>query len=178
MDYEAFQAMTEAEAADYLGGFLDVGRAALDQVAAATGELGIVFDYSLETLPRCLEWIIHQVRISYAPFPNPVPQWVTSSHPRGLVQFDDESASWLLRGGYYLGQCFAQQPGLSWGTGDPDFIEKNMPVIKGFGTGDELPPLVVFKNLCLSLLDQGKPASLVESTIEEWHQKVTGQKAS
>lgn len=26
MDYEAFHAMTEAEAADYLGGFLDVER--------------------------------------------------------------------------------------------------------------------------------------------------------
>ncbi len=178
MDFEAFQSMTNAEAVEYLSSLLATERPIVDDISKAAREKGVNFDYTLETLPECLKWLMRQMRMTAVPLPPDIPDWIRSTQPQGLSEFDDESKSLILRGGYYLGECFARRPGLSWAIGNPKFMFCNMPVITGFQNDQELPPLLVFENLCARVLERNQPNSVFDSVIDNWRQSMNAGASS
>lgn len=168
MDYEFFHSLTTGEARVYLDRFLEVEHQALEEMKPVAAGDGVNLDYSLASLADALKWMVKRVRIQRVPVPEDEPWWIRQAHPDGLVEFDDESKTIILRAAYYLGECFARLPGLSWTTGDAEYLQKNMPVIAGFRGDDELPPLVVVNNMFARILGDGMPITEIDSTIEVW----------
>lgn len=175
MDVEAFQAMSQVEAEEYLAALLATERQIIDEMSKSAKEHGVEFDYSLESLPGCLKWLMRQARMYPVPVPTETPDWIRSARPQEAMEFDDESKSILLRGGYYLGECFARRPKLRWAIGDPEYMHCNMPVVTGFQNNQELPPLLVFENLCARVIELGHSESVFDSVIENWRQSVRGE---
>lgn len=102
------------------------------------------------------------------PVPQDVPRWIRQAHKAGITEFDDDSQALLLRAAYYLGECFARLPDLYWATGDPEYMEKHMPVVAGFRSDEELPPLVVVENLFARIVGDAHPSKEIDETIEVW----------
>ncbi len=168
MDYEFFHSLTADEARTYSDRFLEVEQQALEEMKALAAKDGVNADYTLSTLAGVLKWMVKQVRIDRFPVPEEVPEWIRQAHSEGLVEFDEDSKTVLLRAGYYLGECFARLPGLRWTTGDAEYMEKHMPVVAGFRGGQELPPLVVVDNMFTRIAGDGHPPTEIDSTIEVW----------
>jgi hypothetical protein len=171
MDYESFQAMSPEMARAYLDRFLEVERDAILSTVTLAAADGVQFDFSIQTLPDCLKWLVGKVRVHHVPLPEELPEWVKQSHPRGMTEFDDDSKTILLRASYYLGECFARLPGFSWTTGDPEYMEMNMPVVIGFADADALPAMVVVENMFLKIAADGQPTSTIDAGIAVWVSK-------
>jgi hypothetical protein len=56
----------------------------------------------------------------------------------------------------------------SWAVGDPEYIEKNMPVVAGFRGGMELAPMMVCENSFAAILGDGEPESVVDVMVQSW----------
>jgi hypothetical protein len=84
--------------------------------------------------------------------------------------FDDHSKTVLLRAGLYLGECFARLPGFRWTTGNVEYMQMHMPVVAGFRNAEELPPLVVAKNLFSRIVANNAATSIIDSTISVWQE--------
>jgi hypothetical protein len=168
VDYEFFHSLTAEAAQTYLDRFLEVEREAVNGLVPVAAKEGCNMDYSLQTLGDFLKWMVKKVRVDRVPVPDEVPSWIRQAHPDGLTEFDEDSKTIILRAGYYLGECFARLPGLRWATGDPEYMEKHMPVVAGFRHGLELPPLVVVKNMFARIVGSGCPITEIDSTIEIW----------
>jgi len=168
MDYEFFHEMTSDVAQAYLNRFLEVERESLTEVALLAAKDRVSFDYQMTTLPDCLKWFVRQVRTSWISLPADVPDWIRPAHPHGMLEFDDNSKTILLRAGYYLGECFARVPGLRWATGDVEYMEKNMPVVVGLRNNEVLPPLVVVENLFSKIARGDQPESHIDAVIQRW----------
>lgn len=54
------------------------------------------------------------------------------------------------------------------GAGDPEYVEKNMPVVAGFLSGDEMAPMMVVANLFARILGDGAPVTEIGSAIAAW----------
>jgi hypothetical protein len=164
--------MVQAEADEYLAAFLQSERSLLEHMSLSASGEGVAFDYSLDSLPRCLKWLMKNVRMHAVELPNGIPDWVRSAHPIGVAEFDDESKAMLLRGGFYLGECFARLPGLRWATGNREFMHCHMPVVAGFRHEQELPALLIFENLCASVIELGQEDSVFDSTVRTWRESI------
>jgi hypothetical protein len=168
MDYEFFEALSFEEARAFLEEFCEVQRQGLEDMKPAAANAGIAFDYCLSSLADVLKWMIKNVRVHRVPVPEDEPWWIRQAHSNGLIEFDDESKTVLLRAAYYVGECFARRPGMRWTTGNVEYLGKNMPVVAGFRAGEELPPLIVVKNMFARIVGDGMPTSEVDATIEVW----------
>jgi hypothetical protein len=168
MDYEFFQSLTLEDAQTFLDRFLEVERQGMGEIWDQAARDGVPCDYSIGTLGDVLKWIVKEVRVRRVPVPEEVPWWIRQAHKDGLVEFDEDSKTLLLRAGYYLGECFARLPGLRWATGDPDYMEKHMPVVAGFRGDLELPPLVVVENMFARVVADGGSLERIDSTLEVW----------
>lgn len=168
MDYEFFHSLSADESRAYLNGFLEVEQQAMECLRPAASENGCQMDYSLQSLPNFLKWIVKSTRINHIPLPKDEPWWIRQAHPAGLAEFDDESKTLVLRSAYYLGECFARLPGLRWATGNIEYLYKNMPVIAGFQFDKEMPPLIVVENMFARIVGKAGPLAKIDSTIEVW----------
>ena len=168
MDYEFFDSLNSEEAQALLNSFLESQRKALEEMTPVAARDGVVLDYSLSSLADALKWMIKLVRVHHAPVPAEEPWWIRQAHPDGLIEFDDNSRTVILRAAYYLGECFARLPGMRWAIGNPEYLEKNMPIIAGFRHDEELGPLVVIRNVFARILGHGMPVAEIDSTIEVW----------
>lgn len=168
MDYEFFESLTAAEAQAFLNAFRTSQEEAVARMTPAAANEGICLDFSLSSLADVLKWMIKSVHVHHVPVPEEEPWWIRQAHPNGLVEFDDDSKTMLLRAGYYLGECFARLRGVHWAVGDVEYMQGNMPVIAGFRNADELPPLVVIENMFARIVGGGEPTTRIGATIEVW----------
>lgn len=169
MNFELFETMSPQEAREHLQGFLETESAAVESLRAGAEQSGVEMNFSIDSLPSVLRWIIGKVQIVRVPVPESEPEWVRSFHKDGLIDFDEESKYWILRAAYYLGECFVRNyPSLQWTTGDPEYIEKNMPVVAGFRNGDEMAPMMIVENLFLRILGDSAPITSIDTAIETW----------
>jgi hypothetical protein len=117
------------------------GRSNAGDMEAAARLAGIPLDYSVSSVPAVLKWLLGMVGTVGRAKDESLPDWIKSSQPyrSDLFDFDDLSKDLILQGGFYLGETFIQSfQGLSWDTGEPGFVQENMPVVKGFQDGDEM----------------------------------------
>jgi hypothetical protein len=168
MDYEFFHSLTQDEAHAFLDGFLKSEKPALEGMQSTAVSDGVNFDYSLSSLANVLKWLMKRVHVHRIPVPDEEPDWIRQAHRKGLIEFDDDSRSIILRAAYYLGECCARLPGMRWTTGNVEYLEKNMPVVVGFRLNQELPPLVVIENVFARILGDGAPVTTIDSTIRVW----------
>jgi hypothetical protein len=169
MNFELFESMTPEEAKDHLEGFLATERVALQQMEPAAKAAGIALDYSLATLPAFLKWLTGHLHIVRVPVPESEPDWVRNYHKDGFITFTDESKYLILRAAYYLGECFVRSnKALRWAVGNPEFIEKNMPVVTGFRFDKELAPMMVCENLFMRILGDGAPSTHFDTMVDSW----------
>jgi hypothetical protein len=161
--------MSPEEAREHLQGFLEAERATMDVMVPASAQVGVKMNYSLETLPSVLKWILSNVTIVRVPVPASEPAWVREFHKEGLVDFPEESKYLILRAAFYLGECFVRSNrALSWSVGSTDRVEKNMPVVSGFRHDKEMAPMMVCENVFGAILGDGKPDSAIDTMVDTW----------
>ena len=169
MNFELFDSLTPDEAREHLQGFLDTERVAMEIMIPAAGHAGISMDYSMASLPSVLKWILSGVQIIRVPVPATEPDWIREFHKDGFIDFPAESKYLILRAAYYLGECFVRaHNSLIWTIGDPDYVEKNMPVVAGFQFDKEMAPMMVCENVFSGIRGRGAPESNIDIMIHSW----------
>jgi hypothetical protein len=168
MDHQFFDSLSVQQAMEFLDRFLQLGRQGVAKLQPSADAERLCLDYSLSSLPKVMKWMMRQVHFQWAPVPEEEPQWIRQVHRDGLVEFDEDSKSTILRAAYYLGECFARLHGMRWATGNPDYMEKNMPVVAGFENEQELSPLQVTENLFRRILARGAPDTHIDTAVQAW----------
>ena len=176
MNFTFFESLSLEGARDHLRGFLDTESAAIEGMRAAAEQAGVAMDDSIASVPHVLKWILKDVRIVRVSVPASEPDWVRQAHADGLIDFDDGSKYLILRAAYYLGQCFVGTcPSLHWTIGNPDYIEKNMPVVAGFESGTEMAPMMVVQNLFARILGDNAPITDIDRAVAAWGNDIPGR---
>jgi hypothetical protein len=169
MNFALFEALSPQEASEHLQGFLETEGAAVELLRASIEPSGVVMDFSVASLPSVLRWILGNIRIVRIPVPATEPEWIREAHKDGLIDFDEESKYWILRAAYYLGESFVRgYPSLRWTTGNPEYIEKNLPVVAGFHSGTEMAPMMIVENLFGRILGDAVPTTDIDTAIRAW----------
>jgi hypothetical protein len=169
MNFDAFHSMTVNEAREYLAGFLATERGAISIIEPAAHGAGVEMNYTLQSLPSVLKWILSGVTVFRVPVPETEPKWIRDYHKDGLVEFAEPSKYLILRGAYYLGECFVRyHPARSWSIGDSEYMEKNMPVVAGFRSRMELPPILVCESIFSRILGTNAPESHIDVMVNSW----------
>src|SRR5690349_15651800 len=127
-----FENLSPKEALEFLDYFIASGSDAITELTPAAARDGIELDYSLSSLPKALGWFATKLRFHQVPIPPDIPEWLKVSSPPYFAEFDDQSKMLMAHASYYFGECFARLPGMRWTTGDPEYMEKHMPVVTGF----------------------------------------------
>lgn len=169
MNFALFDVMTTAEAREHLAGFLETERVVVKALEASARAVGIVMAYSLPSLSPSLKWIIQGMQIVRVPVDPNDASWVREYYKDGFVEFTDDSKLLLLRAAYYMGECFVRSSStLRWDVGDPEFAEKNMPVIAGFLHRMQLAPMMVCENIASRILRGAGTEQAVDTMVEAW----------
>jgi hypothetical protein len=171
VNYEFFESLTLEEAHAYFQRFLTVERQAVEEMKPAAAARGLELNYSMSSLADVLKWMMEGARAVRVPVPEDEPWWIRQAHADGLIQFDEDTKTMILRAAYYIGECFARLPGLRWTTGDLEYMQQKMPVIAGFRNDQELPPLVVMDVVFARVIGRGLPATEADETIRVWLNK-------
>jgi hypothetical protein len=156
MDFEFFERLTEDEADAYLKRYLEVEAREIQQTIAQAHSAGVAADFTIDSIPELFIWLKPSVRVRNVEPPPDLPEWVRDAQEQhgGFRDFDEESRARVLRASYYLGQSFVESFGrLTWSTGRRDRAEQQQPVVSGFRTDVDLPPLLVAENLFLMVND-------------------------
>lgn len=169
MDYKFFDSLSPENARTFLSRFLESERTAIEEMEVGAAAVNLTLDYSTCSLPDVLRWLMTLVRLKTLPVPATEPRWIQQAHKDGLVDFDDDSKTIVLRAAYYLGECFVRANSrLSWKTGDVEYIEKNMPVVAGFRSGSEMAPMMIVENVFLRILGKNAELSDIERAVNTW----------
>jgi hypothetical protein len=119
-------------------------------------------------VPEVLEWIGARVEVVEAPPPADSPDWVRAvleQNGGGFRHFAESSRPLVLRAAYYLGASFVTTyPVLRWDIGREDRPEVRQPVVTGFGSGEDLPVLVIAENALVA----GDPGA----AVRQWRHAV------
>jgi hypothetical protein len=170
VDYEFFESLSDDEARDYLARYLEVEARESNRMLDETRADGVKTDFSVESLTDLFRWLAPKIQMLETEPDPELPEWLRKSmeeHHGGFLDFDERSRPLALRASYYLGETFARRPGLAWSIGRPDRAEANQPVVTGFRTGADLPPLVIAENLLLTAGDSTYEER-VHTAISTW----------
>jgi hypothetical protein len=169
MNFAIFESMSQEEAAEHLAAFVGSERCALRAMEGAAAQAGAPLNYALASPPAVLKWFLSNVEAIRVPVPESEPPWVREFHKDGFVDFPEQSKYMILRAGYYLGECFVRaEARLSWGTGDRESVERNMPVVSGFRGGSEMAPVMVCENVFARILDRRGSESDIDRMVGAW----------
>jgi hypothetical protein len=171
MDFAFFDSISSDEGAAFLAAFLRAESSAVTQMIESAREDGVSADFSIETLPSVMRWVLNQVKTFPKPADESLPAWIrtTDSYKRGLFELSEESKPLVLRIAYYFGECLVRTfDGLRWSVGDDETAERNMPVVTGFGNDIELAPILVTENLFRRILSGEAGGDAIERAIEGW----------
>ena len=169
MNLGFFESLSNEQARDHLEGFINTESLAFEAMRPAAVQANVVVDFSVASLPTFFRWMLGNIEIIRIPVPDSEPDWIRDFHKDGLIELTDESKYLLLRTAYYLGECFVRtNKGLSWGIGNLDSVEKNMPVVAGFRFKMEMAPMLICENVFSGILGDGKPDTVIETMLSRW----------
>jgi hypothetical protein len=171
MDYKFFESLDQESAEVFLKRFLELEKHGVEDMQKDAQKEGINMNYSLESLPKVLKWVSSNLKITRIPVPETEPEWIRQFHKEGLIEFYEESKINILRVSYYFGETFIKvNKSLSWAVGNPENIEKNMPVITGFRYNKEMAPMMIMENTFLDMISLPKGTSLTKigTMINKW----------
>lgn len=172
MDFNFFESLSKDDARKYLNNFLDEEKKVFIKLKCDYPQ----FDFSVESIKNFFKYVFLDLKKIDLPIDEDIPKWIrdTDSYQKGHFEFDDNSKILILRSAYYLGQSFVTAySSLKWDIGNEEYIQKNMPIVKGFKSKLELPVLMVAENIFRSAIaDSEKLEPIVEQTTEFWMSKV------
>lgn len=171
MDFAFFDSISADEGLAFLDAFLRAERSAVPHLLEAARQQGISADFSVETLPRVMQWALNQVKTLPKPADSSLPDWITTTegYKRGLFEFTEQSKPLILRIAYYFGECFIRNfDGLSWSVGNQEMAQRNMPVVTGFGNDVELAPILVTENLFRRVLSGEAESDAIDRAVKRW----------
>jgi hypothetical protein len=165
MQFEKFQTMTALEATDFLGKFRENGELLLRQRKIDVSVM------SADDLALGLAQLASQTLRVVLPTDLSIPQSIrnTQAYRDNAWEFTPESRPLVIAGGYLLGEWFHRTfENLSWSTGNQAFLTGGMPVIVGFRSNKEMPPLLIAENLFHRFQQQRDSSEIFETTIGKW----------
>jgi hypothetical protein len=175
MDFHLLGKISTQQATELLRSFLDEESRLSETTYEIVRSEGIPCDYTVDTLPQFLKWVLsHLTTTPKAPDPT-VSEWIRSTvdYQKGLFDFVDESKNLVVRASYYLGECFVRShPKLRWTTGNPEFAYKNMPVVTGFLHEKELPPLMILDNVFRRIMKDPTRLADIDIMVTSWCKSV------
>lgn len=164
-----FRPMDLKAAKAFLRRFIEAGREAIDDASQDAEVARLRLDYSVDSLPMVLKWMMRGVRSIRIPVPDDWPIAVKRCFENGILLIDESSKLAFLRAAFYLGESFVRSnPSLRWATGSRKHrnLMANMPVVAGF-VGEELPPLVSLRYVYLDILDGGRADTIIDVEIRK-----------
>jgi hypothetical protein len=145
------------------------GTAGLLEEARAAG---LAADFSLDSIAPLLRHVVQRLESVPVPDDPDLPWWIrqTPVHQEGLFEWTEESGILVMRASWYLGESFVRsRDGLHWDIGSEDRAEGRMPVVAGFPSGAELPPIEVADNLLRHVvIDPEERSGDIETAVETW----------
>jgi hypothetical protein len=172
MDFEFFENLSKDETDAFLRRFLEEESSNIRTMEKQCAAAGIKMDYSIESIPPFIRWVVKKLKtIPQEPDPE-VPEWIrnTESHIKYSFEFDDPSKTLILQAAYYFGESFVRShKSLRWSTGDTETAEANMPVVAGFEYDLELAPILVVDNLLAALVAEPDKSKVIEECVEIWN---------
>lgn len=167
MNFEMFGEMTPSEATRFLHEFLEAG-------ADSASSLGVRDGIAIDDVPDFLKRISKQITVAPRP-PDPnVPAFIrdTNEYKAGLFDFTPDSKRVIVGSAYAFGQAFVSAfPFLSWRTGDAKYASRQMPVVAGFPDGQELPALLVVRNLFSRQVRDPNSDAGFDKAVATWRQQ-------
>jgi hypothetical protein len=174
MDYEFFENMSDDEARAYFERYLELESHGLEAMLGQARYEEVSADFSVESIAGVLSWLQSRIRVVAVEPAGDTPAWLRESMEEhgGFLDFDEESRPLVLRASYYFGQSFVSSyEGLEWALGREERAEFRQPVVTGFRTDADLPPLVVVENLLLNA-NELKFTERVEVAVATWRNVV------
>jgi hypothetical protein len=175
MDLQYFQNLNPSEARQLLEEYLELQSAniipLLETYRLAGGRCG----YTTDSVTPFFTWLVDQLTVVRKAPDSSLPGWILDcpTYSRFLFHFDDPSNVLILRASYYLGESFVSEfSGLSWGLGNQETVEANMPVVVGFRHGLEMATLLVTENLFLRTLADPENPNGIETAVNSWRLSV------
>jgi hypothetical protein len=167
MNFEMFGEMTPGEATRFLHDFLEAG-------AESASSLGVSDGIEISKLPELLKRISKQITVVPRPPDPEVPAFIrdTDEYKAGLFDFTPESKKFIVGSAYAFGQAFVSAfPFLGWRTGDARYASGKMPVVAGFPDGQELPALLVVRNLFSRQVRDPNSDAGFDKAVATWRQQ-------
>jgi len=153
MDYAFFENLSADDARAYFERYVEVESREVERMLLEVRSDGVAADFTIASIAGVLAWTQGRIRVVATEPAADTPAWLRDSmeqHHGGFLGFDEESRPLVLRASYYFGQSFvADAPRLEWSLGRPERAEFQQPVVTGFRTDADLPPLEVAENLLL-----------------------------
>jgi hypothetical protein len=175
MDYEFFENLSADEARAYFDRYLEFEAREVEAMLEDARSDGVAGNLSVDSIAEVFAWLRSKIRVVTAEPPGDTPTWLRGSmenHHRGFLDFDDESRSLVLRASYYFGQSFVSTyERLAWAVGCEERAEFQQPVVTGFRTDADLPPLIVVENLLLRASESGFEEH-VQTAVATWRKAV------
>jgi hypothetical protein len=174
MDYEFFENLSADEARAYFARYLELESREVEAMVDEARSEGIAADFSIDSIAGVFSSLRSRIRVVAVKPAGDTPAWLRESMEEhgGFLDFDEESRPLVLRASYYFGQSFVSSyKGLEWGLGRAERAEFQQPVVTGFRTDADLPPLVVAENLLLSANEPGF-SERVEVAVATWRKAI------
>ncbi len=108
MRIELIHSMTPEEAHEYFDRFLEAERPIAEQLQSRAISQGVPYNYMLDSIPLVVLWPMQGIHASRVPVPSSEPWWIQKAHQGGLLEFEDDAKSAILRSAYYLGESFVR----------------------------------------------------------------------
>ena len=157
MKFSFFEALTDEEAKEYFDDFLDFGRGRAMKILSEKMHFTIDLDFQIDSISEVFISLLNEMNTIQRETDENLPDFIrsTESYKQNLFDFDESSKTIVLAGAFYLGETFVRSyESLSWGIGNREFAQGNMPVVKGFSQGMELAPILVAENMFRGMISQ------------------------
>jgi hypothetical protein len=171
MTFAFYESLDASEARSLLEGFLETEARGAEQMLAQARREGLCADFGITSLSPLMRWALDQIKTVPKLADTSLPNWITAtdSYKRGLFDFSEDSKPMGPRIAFYMGECFVRGfPALAWSIGDGETALKNMPVVSGFRGGQEMPPLLVVKNLFRRVLSKDAKDDTIDRAVQRW----------
>lgn len=170
MNFKFFGSLTNEEANKYLDDFLYFGSGRGIEILSQTTHFTVEIDFNVDSLSPIFRSLLTVLKTIPREPDLTIPEFIrnTESYKKNLFDFDEPSKTLLMSAAYYLGEtfvgCYSQ---LSWGIGNAEYIQGNMPVVTGF-KHNEMPVILITENMFGGIISGMNDDSSIGSTINAW----------
>lgn len=177
MNFKYFESLSKEEAQEYLDEFLLFGKGRGIEILEGHLHFTRDLDFNIQSLSPILKALLPALKTIPRTPDETLPHWIrnTPDYKKGLFDFDESSKSIVLAAAYYIGETFTETyKSLSWSTGNIDYAQGNMPVVRGFKYKKELPPILISENIFHGIISGISTIDSIDTAINAWMNNTLG----